>query len=274
MKLLPLYQSYKPAMVRVTVQTNAGDLSTGTAFHIGDGWLVTAAHVLKSGVIQEIAPERYAQPLIVQRVIFNKDERIDLALMKTDLDLSHYVEKVSIEGAPEGFVKTDHIEIGGHLDDWLGDELVLSKVLLMGYPPIPFSAQPVLLASEGEVNAIADKYSGPHPHFIISCPARGGFSGGPVLSEYGFLLGVLTESLVMNGQDAETGYSSAISVEPLLAMLHENGVYPGKNRGLLEVLFDGADPEALVPQPQGSTLSPNKEMRARIRTPASRKKGA
>lgn len=64
-----------------------------------------------------------------------------------------------------------------------GDELVLSKVLPMGYPPIPFSQQAVLLASEGEVNAVVDKYSGRHPHFIISCPARGGFSGAPVLSE-------------------------------------------------------------------------------------------
>jgi hypothetical protein len=240
-KLLALYQSYKPALVRVTVQTNAGDLSTGTAFHIGDGWLVTAAHVLKDGVIQEVVSERYAQSLRVESTIFNKDDRIDLALMKTDLDLSHYLEMTTVQRAPEGFDQMDHIEIGGHLDDWLGDELVLSKVLLMGYPPVPSSRGAVLLASEGEVNAIVDKYSGPHPHFIISCPARGGFSGGPVLSEYGFLLGVLTESLVVNDKDAETGYSSAISVEPLLAMLHENGVYPGKSREIIASLFDGTE---------------------------------
>jgi hypothetical protein len=239
--LLALFQSYKPALARVTVQTATGDLSTGTAFHIGDGWLVTAAHVLKEGAVQEIVAEQHATPLSVQSVIFNSDDRIDLALMKTDLDLSHYLHMTTIHGAPEGFIQTDHIEIGGHLDDWLGDELVLSKVLLMGYPPIPFSQHAVLLASEGEVNAVIDKYIGPHPHFIISCPARGGFSGGPVLSEYGFLLGVLTESLVTNDKAAETGYSSAISVEPLLAMLHDNGIYPGKNRETIEALFDGVE---------------------------------
>lgn len=238
MNLLALYQSYKRALARVTVQTMAGDLSTGTAFHIGNGWLVTAAHVLKEGTVQEIVSEQHATPLNVESVIFNSDDRIDLALMKTDLDLSHYLHKTTIHGAPEGFIQTDHIEIGGHLDDWLGDELVLSKVLVMGYPPIPFSQQAVLLASEGEVNAVIDKYIGRHPHFVISCPARGGFSGGPVLSEYGFLLGVLTESLVTNDKAAETGYSCAISVEPLLSMLHDNGIYPGNNRNIIEALFD------------------------------------
>lgn len=241
MDLLALFQSYKRALVRVTVQTPAGDLSTGTAFHIGDGWLVTAAHVVRGGVLQEVVSEYLSVPLSVQSVIFNKDDRIDLALMKTDLDLSHYLHMTTIHGSPKGFVQTDHIELGGHLDDWLGDDLVLSKVLLMGYPPIPFSQEAVLLASEGEVNAVVDKYSGPHPHFIISCPARGGFSGGPVLSEYGFLLGVLVEALVMDGKDAETGYSSAISIEPLLVMLHDNGIYPGKNRQLIESLLDGID---------------------------------
>ncbi|GAB7533914.1 hypothetical protein [Burkholderia sp. 3C] len=42
-------------MVRITVQTPVGDLSTGTAFHIGDdGWLVTVAHVLRDGVVREV----------------------------------------------------------------------------------------------------------------------------------------------------------------------------------------------------------------------------
>lgn len=236
-----LYQSYKVAMVRITVRTPLGDLSTGSAFHIGDGWLVTAAHVLQGGAIEEIVSEESAARLNVERVIFHDNEGVDLAVLKTDLDLSHYLNKTTIVNPPKGFVQTDHIEIGGHLDDWIGDEFVLSRVLLMGYPPVPFSRCPVLLAAEGEVNAVIDRYNGPHPHFIISCTGRGGYSGGPVLSEYGFLLGVLTESLVMNEQADVLGYSSAVSIEPLLALLHTNGIYPGKNKETIEVLFDGAD---------------------------------
>jgi hypothetical protein len=151
------------------------------------------------------------------------------------------MEKTTRHAPLDGYVKTDHFPIGGHLDDWIGDELVLSKVLLMGYPPVPFSKKPVLLAAEGEVNAVVDKYNGPHPHFIISCMCRGGFSGGPVMSEYGFLLGIVKESLIMNNQPTELGYTAAITVEPLLTMLHEHKIYPGSNRETLEVLFDGAN---------------------------------
>ena len=236
-----LYQRYKYSMVRITIRTELGDLSNGSAFHIGDGWLATAAHVVKGYAIEEIVSEYCGHKLVIEKRIFHRDERIDLAIIKTNLDLQHYLTKTTIHGTSEGFVKTDHIEIGGHLDDWIGDELVLSKVLLMGYPPIPFSSGPVLLASEGEVNALVDKYNGPHPHFIISNMGRGGYSGGPVISEFGFLLGVLTESLVMNSQSVELGYSSAISVEPLLVLLQENGVYPGKNKETIEVLLEGAD---------------------------------
>lgn len=226
-------------MVRITVRTSDGDLSTGSAFHIGDGWLATAAHVLRGGEIEEVVGHR-DQKVQIDRVIYHSDERVDLALLKTNLDLSHYLTKTTLVNPPEGCLQTDHIPIGGHLDDWIGDELVLSKVLLMGFPPVPFSREPVLLAAEGEVNAVVDKYSGPHPYFIISCMGRGGYSGGPVLSEYGFLLGVLTESLVMDGKSEEVGYSSAVSVEPLLVLLHENGIYPATNREILEDLFDGA----------------------------------
>lgn len=56
-----------------------------------------------------------------------------------------------------------------------------------------------------------------------------------------FCLGVLVESLVMDGKDAETGYSSAISVEPLLVMLHDHGIYTGKNRQIIEALISGID---------------------------------
>jgi hypothetical protein len=228
-------------MVRITVRTELGDLSNGSAFHIGDGWLATAAHVVNGGKIEEIVSEYCSQKLEIEKVVCHHDERVDLAIVKTNLDLDHYLTRTTIHGTPEGFVQTDHIEIGGHLDDWISDELVLSKVLLMGYPPIPFSSGPVLLASEGEVNAVVDKYNGPHPHFVISNMGRGGYSGGPVISEFGFLLGVLTESLVVNNQSEEFGYSSAISVEPLLVLLQENGVYPGKNKETIEALLEGAD---------------------------------
>lgn len=41
----------------------------------------------------------------------------------------------------------------------------------------------------------------------------------------------------MNEEDEKMGFASAISVEPLLAMLAINRIYPGSNRKLLEELY-------------------------------------
>lgn len=231
-----LYETYKVSLVRITIELPTKELSTGTGFHIGDGWIVTAAHVVNSGKITEVVAEHHQEHLDVNTIIYPKDKSIDLALLKTNFDLSFYLEKTHIANPHTDFLKTDHIPIGGHLDDWIGDEFILSKVLLMGYPPIPFSKHPVLVASEGEINAILDKYTGDPVHFVISCLPRGGFSGGPVLSEYGFLLGVMTESLHIENGRPSMGFASVISVEPLLSLLSDNGIFPGDNQNMVELI--------------------------------------
>jgi hypothetical protein len=83
-----------------------------------------------------------------------------------------------------------------------------------------------MLAVAGEVNGIVDKYKTAHPYFIVSIVPRGGFSGGPVLSEWGFLLGVLTDSLTTDPDQLETGFAAAVTIEPLLAILAEHGIVP------------------------------------------------
>src|SRR5205085_10330938 len=97
------------------------------------------------------------------------------------------VAALTIEG-----IDAPTIPLGTHLDDWLNDQaFVLRQVLLMGYPPVPLSKRPVLIAASAEVNAVVDPYiNNSHPHFILSSMPRGGFSGGPCLVEWDFALGL------------------------------------------------------------------------------------
>ena len=129
--------------------------------------------------------------------------------------------------------KVDRIPLGSHLDDWFGDDFVLSRIVAFGYPRIPLSKEYVLVEVQGEINAVIDKYSCPHPHFVISSIARGDFSGGPVISEYDFLLGVLTEPLADGDQALENGFASVISIEPLLDLLYENKIRIRENDNIL-----------------------------------------
>lgn len=230
-------------IVRITVGLPSGDLSTGTGFHIGNGYLVTARHLVdESNTIHEVVGDRGFTEIAVRRIILPDDPTIDLAILETDFSLEHYMTKVFFNPKPS-WEKTDIIELGGHLDDWLGDELVLTKAMLVGYPPIPRSNRPVEVAVEVEVNAIIDRYDGPHPYFIVSSIPRGGFSGGPVISEYGFLLGVLIESLFWGGQSQETGFAAVISIEPLLNLVHESKIDCGKNSRFVTWLYESGDPE-------------------------------
>lgn len=229
-----LYEKYKSCIVQIIVKSRTGEVASGAGFHIGDGYIVTARHVVENHTIELITENRYAsQHVTTKQIFYPSNPRIDLAVLETDFSLDNYMGKVRIIENGKSREKVDLIPLGGHLDDWIGDEFVLSRVVTFGYPRIPLSREPVLVAVQGEINAVIDKYLGPHPHFIISSTARGGFSGGPVISEYDFLLGVFTESLIEGDQALENGFASVISIEPLLHLLYENSIRIGGNENIL-----------------------------------------
>jgi hypothetical protein len=236
--ILDLYRKFHVCMVRVTTEAADGTLHCGAAFHIGDGWLATARHVVEGEgrKLRELAPHDQ-RAIGWDRIIYPEDDEVDLALLHTDFDLTHYMTMTTIAGYDHEW-KEDHIHIGGHLDDWISDDwMLLTEVLLMGYPVIFFARHRRLVAMRGEINAVVDMYRGPrHPHFVISPLPRGGFSGGPVLTSYGMLLGVMTEALTLDGLPAELGYGAAITVEPLWGLLMDNGIYPASNAAFIREL--------------------------------------
>ena len=228
-----LYERYKRCIVQIIVRTQVGELTRGTGFHIGDGYIVTARHVVEYHSIESVTGTYSSRNVTIKNIFYPSNSKIDLAVLETDFSLDYYLEKMTIieNGKPKE--KVDRIPLGGHLDDWIGDELVLSRVVAFGYPRIPLSREFVLVAVQGEISAVIDKYSSPHPHFIISSIVREGFFGGPVISEYDFLLGVLTESLTDGDQALENGFASVISIEPLLVLLHENKICIRGNDNIL-----------------------------------------
>lgn len=230
-ELRDLYFKFRVCMVRIGVRTDEGDLRNGSGFHIGEGYIVTARHVVENKIV-EVVPHRYANSayLDVSDIYFHSDPKIDLAVLKTNFSLEWYMsDRLQFSGPGKVPEKTNFIPIGFHLDDWTGDEFILSKVLLMGYPAIPLSRDTTLVAVEGEVNAIVDRYDVPHPHFVISSLARGGFSGGPVISEGGYLLGVQTTSLISENQTLETGFFASVTIEPLLVLCDEANIHISYN---------------------------------------------
>lgn len=246
MTFAELYQIYKPCLLRITGKNQNGDLVNGAAFHIGHGCLATARHVVDGVDIAEIvsSDSHFVSPIVIRKMHFHENRQIDLAILETDFSLEHYMNSVMIirrDGALRD--KVDHIPIGSHLDYLISDDFVLSKAMLLGFPPIPRASGAVPFAVEVEVNAIIHRYDTPHPNFVISAVPRGGFSGGPVFSDSRYLLGIMTDSLHGGEQSYEAGFAAAITVEPLLELIFSAGLECGKNSALAKDLIGAVKPQ-------------------------------
>jgi len=230
-KAREMFEKYAVALAYVAVETPEGDQTVGSAFHVGEGVFVTARHVLENNKILDVAStERtyiplsgaealeariylYGDPVhevnngrltIASGPHFHPDDRVDVAVFKVR-NIDSYTA-----AAPLGY----------HLDDWLGvSDFVLTEAIVLGYPPVPLTREPILIGARAEVNAMVDRIDVPHVHFILSAMPRGGFSGGLVLSEYDMVLGLVTSSLITNHSSAELGFMTVIGVEPIYVCL-------------------------------------------------------
>lgn len=240
-----LYERYSSAVAYVVVKTQTGDESIGSAFHVGDGVFVTARHVVdgnemlhigtttsilvddpngpvtihdKPGKFREILP---GEGIIRSGPHFHPDDSIDVAA-------------ITVDG-----LEPPIIPLGSHLDDWMNDDaFMLAQVLIMGYPPIPFSNRPQLVAARAEINAVVDKYTGGHPHFVVSAMPRGGFSGGPCIVEWDFALGLVTESLIAGDHPTELGFMAVLTVESIFVCLQHHKLVPAEQKEGWDGLWD------------------------------------
>ena len=232
-----LYVALAPAVVPLIVRDAKGDEQIGSAFHVGGGSFVTAWHVAEGKASCRVEVDRLESGVLAidRRPGADFDRYVSYEVSpKPARNAANDVAVFAIQELAE----LPHIPLGDHLDDWINDDaFVLNEVLVLGYPPIPLSARPVLVAARGQLIAVVDLINVSHVHFIVSVTARGGFSGGVVISEWGFGLGVITASLVKNGAPEELGYLTVLSVEPILHCLADNLMLPKHLAELWDGLF-------------------------------------
>ncbi|MBB1480255.1 trypsin-like peptidase domain-containing protein [Pseudoalteromonas sp. SG41-2] len=213
------------------------DCGIGTAFHVGDGIFVTAKHVVQGKRITEVATTKriikkyendnhkvetkdYLQPQklkIIDGPRYSIDGSIDVAVFKVDIE-GIFLPKLTFDS------HTKH-----DIDD---SSFLLDDVLTIGYPPIPFTIVPIQVASLGQVNAVVDVWHSKHPHFIVSSMARGGYSGGPTLCENGKVIGIVTESLVQNDNQTESGFMSVLCAEAVILEIKKYYDFDNEKHGV------------------------------------------
>ena len=105
----------------------------------------------------------------------------------------------------------------------VGRRVILEPVLVLGYPRIPQTVDPPgSVVTTAEVNAAVKLFAGV-ASLILSPTARGGFSGGLVLSSAGTALGVISQSLVADHEQTQLGFLSALRAPEIAACLAAGG---------------------------------------------------
>lgn len=248
-KAQELYLRYAPCMTYVAVKNADGDESIGSAFHVGEGIFVTARHVVDGVSIVDVKPTHMLHRPLKEVIPEYSDDAIQtiteisgqaptFPVFQRSLQISkgpffHSDEKIDIAVfATEGLhPETPYVPLGSHLDNWIHRRsFVLSEVLVLGYPPIPLTREPVLVASRAEVNAVITIPPSSKVHFVVSATPRGGFSGGLALSEYDFALGLISSSLTKDSKAAELGFMATISVEPIYECLALHKLLPERQK--------------------------------------------
>lgn len=233
-----LYANYSAAVLPVVAKDDNGDPAIGSAFHVGSGSFVTARHVVEGMTDCRVEVGRFRHGRYLQETAhFQKHDRFELVSLEPCFHPDSNID-VAVFSVPS-LSDLPQIPLGGHLDDWINDDaFVLNEVLVLGFPPIPLADSNILVAARGQINAVVDLTVVKHVHFIVSTMARGGFSGGVVLSEWGVAMGMVTSSLLKNDKTEELGYMTVLSVEPILECLAKHGLLSPEDAKIWEGLFD------------------------------------
>lgn len=148
-----LYEEHAPTMAYIAVEDSRGTLGIGSAFHVGDGVFVSARHVVEGKRIAEIrmTEDKYISMgpnsmyivrngtlKISNGPFFHPDSTVDVTVFRVN----------NID------TRTPYVTLGSHVDNWVGiGDFILSEAIVLGYPPIPFTTRPHLIAARAEINA-------------------------------------------------------------------------------------------------------------------------
>ncbi len=171
-----IYNMYKSIVVPLVWEDEQGKIYMGTGFKFLDG-IVTAKHCIADA--KNLMIKGYmADELRGKNIYISENEDTDIAFIETkrSADIQIYSE----------------------------DGEVLQEVLVMGYPRIPSftdfltaeratissKAEARITPSKGTIAAYGNQYLNKIEAMLITAKICGGNSGGPVINEYGCVVGV------------------------------------------------------------------------------------
>ena len=159
--------------------------SLGSGFFItADGYLLTNHHVVKGANLVVVVTAKGRLPATVVKV----DEAKNTDVGRKGLDLA----VLKVKG------RFDFLPVSSSRPVKLGD-----RVFATGFPKAHIQGKQIKLTT-GSINGLAGLYDDAR-YFQIQVPIQGGNSGGPLIDEYGNVVGINTLGLLADKYEREIG---------------------------------------------------------------------
>ena len=189
-----LYSVFSTITAQITGTGKEGDAHAGTALAIAPNWLLTCAHVINDMEIDE-EQTILGRPYRVVRKLSHKS--IDVGLIQVEQELT-VIDALAFR-----------------------DPFLSEPVFTFGFPFVPLAREPALIMQRGEVTSTNVKLLDGRDVFLYSAIARPGNSGGPILSESGHVLGIVTEQLERQGMTYTLPFHAGVSAATISSAIAE-----------------------------------------------------
>jgi len=189
-----LFEAYSQCIVQITGVDADGDVHAGTGIAISPRWILTCAHVLTDMSVDRTQTV-LGRSMEVLRTLAHPD--IDVGLVEVNMDLT------TLPGLS------------------FRDPLVAEPVFTLGYPRVPLTKDASLVMQKGEVTNPCVTLLHGQSVFLYSAIARPGNSGGPVISEAGHVVGMVTEELFEEGKGSRMPFHAGIRTADLLTAISD-----------------------------------------------------
>lgn len=189
-----IYDIYSKAVIQIIGKDSNGDVHAGTGVIIAPNWILTCAHVLNDMIIDNSQYHFDAQYQVKNTY---KHASIDVGFIETETEL-HVLHKPAFR-----------------------DPIITETVFTLGFPRIPLSLKPALIMQRGDVTnpdiTLFDKAT----VFLYSAIARPGNSGGPIISESGHVVGIVTKELSEQSQSSSMPFHAGIKTSEIIQAIKD-----------------------------------------------------
>lgn len=171
-----LFHLSAPGVVHITGKNKGGDVKAGSGFIFHPHHILTCRHVVCDMQLDDRQTFQGLECVVDEKSI-HKHETDDVAVIRVDKPLKPV----------DGLV--------------FQPPVIAQTVFTLGYPKIPCTREAPLTMQPGAVTSESVVSLHGENLFLYSAISRPGNSGGPVISEDGYVVGISSEDLTMKSDD-------------------------------------------------------------------------